>query len=284
MQIIRIALAALALSGLTLPVQADQAGITDITALFTTFDGATGIPLPKDTGRDFERIVGDTCNPPADPLIEGSLQGGLIGMALDFAFSEIQEGQKALDDSFTRSYFANKNIAALDIPVGQARCIAIARLQIDADRRIRGYYSLHVLALVRDSEHAFVVRPLYLHTPVLKNKVPASGLPKADAAISVSFVFIDKALDEVTVTREFSVQDYATGKDAGPHVFALSAAIGAAGGYHDFEDSAYLPYHAGRPVSIAIAVTETGERSGGLARLFRLNAVAMRDSLKQAIR
>lgn len=284
MQIMRSTIAALALTGLTASAQADQADFTDITALFTTFDGATGIPLPKDTGRDYERIVGEVCNPAADALIEGSLQGGLIGMALDFAFSEIQDAQKAVDDSFTRSYSANKNIAALDIPIGQARCIAIARLQIDGERRIRGYYSLAVLALIRDSDDAFALRPLYLHTPVLKNTKPASGLPKADAAISVSFVFIDRSLNEVTLSREFSVQDYTTGKDASPHVFALSAAIGAAGGYHDFEDSAYLPYHAGRPVSIAIAVTETGERAGGLARLFRLNALGIRDHLKQATR
>lgn len=276
---LRVILLAMLLVG---PAQADQPAFTDTTALFTTFDGATGIPLPKNTGRDFERIVGEVCNPSADPLIKSGLQSGLIGMVLDFAFTEIETSQKANDETFTRSYFANKNIAALDIPEGQARCIAIARLQVDAERRIRGYYSLTVLALIRDSENAFVVRPLYLHTPVLKSESSGSNRPKAAAAISVSFVFIDRNLNEVTVKREFSVPDHSTGKDASPHVFALSGYLGETGFYQDFEDSAYLPYHAGRPVSIAIAVSETGERAGGLARLFRANASAIRDRLKQA--
>jgi hypothetical protein len=258
-------------------VRAEDA-ISETTVLFTTFGKATGIPLPRAGEAETAEAVSAICNPETETLQNTGLGGEIVGMVLDFAFAEIREGIADIAGRNSRTYSASRNIPVFDIPEGGARCIAVARLKIGPDKRILGYYSMAVLALVRETSDAFVVRPLFLHTPLL-GRLQGDNGANASAAISVSVAMVGPAPSELVVQRAFSVEEYSAGPGSPAHVFALAS---PGGRWRDLEDSAYLPYAAGRPVSIAVAVTENGENRAARAveRLFEANASALRERLK----
>jgi len=265
-----------------LPLAAVAEEFTETTVMFTTFGKATGLPLPRNGADGAEASVAEMCNLPEDPLINSAASGELVGMVLDVVFTEFRRAAEARQDRQTRTYAANKNIPAFTIPRDQARCVSLARLRIDADQRIIGFVSLAIFALVRDTETAFAVRPLYLKTPVLDTLTPGDE-PNAAAAISLKFNVVTPTLTEQSFVREFSVPEHHAGNGARPHVFAR---IPGGGLFADFEDSAYLPYYADQPVSIAVAVTETAAKNpgaGAIARLFTMNGSALSDRIKRVL-
>ena len=264
---------------------ADGDDFVDTTVLFSTFDGDFKIPMPTNGPQDFERIVSETCNGAPKDLQNAAFTDTIIGAVVDIVFTEFRDRFQAFTESFVRTYAANKNIPAFDIPLGETRCISIARLKVGKDGVSTGYYSYAVLALIRTSERAMILRPLYLHTPAIKTAGNAPTPPQATAVISFSMLFLTSDNTEAVFNRAFAVPSYEVGADGLAHVFALAKNSGENGGFAPFEDAAFLPYPAGQPVSIALSVSENSRRGDEaliVKDLSARNAKALTDRLKLA--
>ncbi len=263
----------------------DEAEVTETTVLFTTFDGANGLPLPVNGVDGYERAVGAVCTEKMPDVVNSGFSDLIVGMVLDFAFAETRDRMRDFAESFVRTYAANRNIARFDIPLHGSRCLGVARLKVDKDHKIVGYYSYAILALVRDTDSAFVIRPLYLHTPAMKTAKGAGDPPGASAMLSVALHTIAPDGRETATERDILVEDHQTGPTAAPSVFAFAPGLGMDGGFEPFEDSAYLPYPADRPVSIAVAVTEqslSAHDTANAGDLIARNRRALQKRLKLA--
>ncbi len=259
----------------------------DTTEFFSTLIKKQAFPFPAGGSDGHELAVMSACGLVGfggDSTGRQNKTGPIESIVLDIVWGQITTAVENYDKQFNRGYSAGKNVDVFHIPLHKSKCLAIARMRTTDAGQTSDLLSLVVLQLVRNSKYAFVIRPLYVYTPVLKSRTRRDKAPSATIAISINLKFVSNDQKEVEFKREFSIASYPAGQDAKPYVFSRKKQGDDFGDFDDSQDSGYIPYFGNRPVSITIAVAEAGngaKTARKLKKLFDSNSAAILAKLKE---
>ncbi|MCE8537200.1 hypothetical protein KBY27_07000 [Ruegeria pomeroyi] len=203
--------------------------------------------------------------PPTDGDREAALlRTALLSIVTNVLTNAVVEGARKWAQRYQARYVGSANFSNFQIgrTTNDIRCVGIVRMgPLSTDKTRRDLYSAIVLELKEIGDGAMFVRPVYSYTPVLKaaTSVKAEEIGWAGAAVTLSVAAVDADGELVSHSQSLGLKP-ARANVSSPFGGVRHRAVpeiypdSPEGGY----DTAIMPYHQGRPVTLSIAVTEVG--------------------------